>query len=402
MKSLLQKIILLFLVGFALYACGPRTPKNTIALEEKTFSDLKSWEDDQHEKALSAFLTSCGALLKKPHDQKMALSPYGGTVSDWHEPCQKAQAVEKTPRAARLFFEDAFTPFSVSINNNPEGLFTGYYEPLLHGSLTKTDRFSTPLHKKPDDLITINLGQFRPELKGMTLAGALENGQLIPYAHRTDIVEGALDDKNLELLWVDDPVDAFFLQVQGSGRVMLDDGTIVRVGYAGKNGHVYKSIGKILIDEGALDPEIVSLGTIKKWLEENPDQKNRILNANPSYVFFRLLEGEEGPFGSAGVVLTAERSLAIDPVQLPLNAPVWLETTHPNITPVVATPTPFNRLMIAQDTGGAIKGAIRGDVFWGFGDKAESIAGRMANKGRYYLLLPNGLAEKIKRDKAGE
>jgi len=393
----IYKVVTIFLLlTIAITACSKKE-KDPVGLKftPTNYAQLINWQENAQFLAFQAFKVSCLSILKQPADRQMKGPAFAGTVGDWQKTCALVDDVEETNDAARTFFEGHFTPLAVTMDGVAEGLFTGYYEPLLHGSFEKSDRYNVPLHSKPADTITVDLGDFRDDLKGRSLVGKLVDGKLVPYANREDIVDGILDNKNLELLWVDDPLDAFFLQVQGSGRVRLDSGDMVGVGYAGKNGHVYRSIGRLLVDEGVLDPKTVSLASLRQWLTDNPDQQRRVLDANPSYVFFRLMRGVGGPLGSAGVVLTPEVSLAVDPTQLPLNAPMWLEASHPDPSDESIGDVAFQRLMVAQDTGGAIKGAIRGDVFWGFGERAENIAGRMANKGRYYLLLPNALADKL-------
>jgi membrane-bound lytic murein transglycosylase A len=240
----------------------------------------------------------------------------------------------------------------------------------------------------PDDLIRVDLSRFDPELAGRSIRGRIEGSDFVPYHSRTDIDHGALADRRLELLWVNDEVAKFFLQIQGSGQVKLDDGSVVRVGYAEQNGLPYRAIGRDLIEIGALKQEEVSLQSIRDWLKTHPDQAPAIMARNQSYIFFQenqQLSPEDGPLGAQGVPLTAGRSLAVDPRHIPLGAPLWLETTIPNGH---AEGTPLRRLMIAQDTGGAIKGPVRGDVFWGAGAEAEAIAGHMKSRGQFYLLIP--------------
>ena len=287
-----------------------------------------------------------------------------------------------SPGAARQFFENWFSAYKVSDRGNLDGLFTGYFEPLLHGSLKKTPRYSVPLYKKPGDLVTVKLGKFNAALMGQQITGRLRANTLVPYAKRAEIERGALSGKGLELVWVDDPVDAFFLQIQGSGLVRLPSGKILRVGYAGKNGQPYFAIGRDLVARGALTTENVSLQTIRAWLAANPAEAQAVMNKNQSYVFFRVITGA-GPIGAQGVPLTAGHSLAVDRRYIPLGAPLWLDTTDP-----LVPGAPLRRLVIAQDTGGAIKGVVRGDFFWGAGDWARNSAGKMKQPGRFYILLP--------------
>lgn len=370
--------------------------KSGLDFKVTTYGALDGWQDDNHQAALTAFLKSCEIILKREASKPMPNAVLAGTTGDWQALCKTASSLKaETNTSAKMFFEQAFTPLEVYYDGKSSGTFTGYHEPLLKGSFTKSARYNVPLHKKPSDIIKINLGAFREKYKGVTLQGVLRDDQVVPYANRANIVDGALGKQKLELLWVDSAVDAFFLQVQGSGRVELDDGTIIAIGYAGKNGQPYRSLGRILINAGEMTLEGTSAQTIKQWLHDNPDRQRWLLDQNPSYVFFRLLDNNTGPYGSAGVTLTAERSLAIDPMHLPLLAPIWVEATRPDQNDKTIHDVPFKQLMVAQDTGGAIKGAIRGDVFWGHGAKSDEVAGRMNNQGRLVLLLPNSLAEKV-------
>ena len=272
------------------------------------------------------------------------------------------------------------------------GLVTGYYEPLLAGSRTRKAPFLYPVYGVPDDLLTIDLGDLRPDLKGQRLRGRVDGKRVVPYYSRAELEAGGGALKGRALLYVDDPIDLFFLMIQGSGRVRLDSGRTVRVNYADQNGHPYRSIGRLLIDRGDLKAEQASMQGIKAWARSNPAKLAELLNANPSYVFFRETgtgDGGDlpGPQGAQGVPITAGRSVAVDPGFVPLGTPVWLATTWPN------SARPLERLMLAQDTGGAIRGANRADFFWGFGDEAGREAGRMRQSGEMWLLWPNGAGE---------
>lgn len=321
--------------------------------------------------AWPAFMASCGVLVKRP---------------DWKESCTIARTVNAADdRAIRLYFESFFVPNQVlTPEGSDEGLVTGYYEPLLHGARKRGGPYQTPLYRVPDDLITVDLASVYPELKGMRLRGRLVGKKLVPYSPRADIERG--DGAGKELLWVDDPVEAFFLQVQGSGRVQLaDTQETVRVAYADQNGYPYKSIGRYLVDKGELTVEQASAQGIKAWIAGHPTRQQELFNANPSYVFFkeeRLPDPSVGPKGALGVPLTPQRSVAVDAQLLPLGAPVFLSTTQAN------SDIPLQRLVMAQDTGGAIRGAIRVDFFFGFGAEASENAGRMKQRGKVWVLLP--------------
>jgi membrane-bound lytic murein transglycosylase A len=338
-----------------------------------TFSTLPGWEKDNLREAWPAFLTSCVVLIKR---------------MEWKEACTVAQNVDETSeKAVRLFFEAFFVPHQVfNTDGSDTGLVTGYYEPLLRGARKRGGPYQTPLHGVPDDLLNIDLTSLHPDLKGMRLRGRLVGNRVVPYSSRAEMTQSnALAGK--EILWVDDPIEAFFLQVQGSGRVrLMDTKETVRVAYAEQNGHPYRSIGRYLVDKGELTLDQASAQSIKAWYAANPERQQELLNANPSYVFFReekLVEPIRGPKGALGVPLTPQRSIAVDPQFVPLGIPVFLATTEPG------KETPLRRLVMAQDTGGAIKSAVRADYFWGFGAAAGAKAGRMKQRGAIWVLLPN-------------
>jgi membrane-bound lytic murein transglycosylase A len=273
----------------------------------------------------------------------------------------------------------------VNADETSAGMVTGYYEPLLKGSRTPTKRFRYPIYAVPQDLVTIDLAAVYPDLKNRRLRGRVEGNRIVPYLARGEIDGQASPLRGLELCWVDDPIDLFFLHIQGSGQVEFDNGERIRVGYADQNGHPFRSLGRQLIQRGEIPAERASMQGIKDWARRHPAKVQYYLNGNPSYVFFRELAKDlPGPIGSLGVPLTAERSIAVDPRVVPLGVPVYLATTWPN------SPQPLNRLMVAQDTGGAIAGGVRADFFWGFGDAAGSQAGRMRQGGRMWVLLPKG------------
>jgi membrane-bound lytic murein transglycosylase A len=340
-----------------------------------SWADLPGWANDDLGAAWAAFLRSCSRLKAQ---------------AAWRESCALA---EQLPAAGPLrnFFETHFLPFRVAnADGGVQGLATGYYEPLLRGSRRKDGPYRYPLYAAPDDLLIVDLAEINPELKHLRLRGRLEGRRVVPYYPRADIERGLPALAGRELLWVDDPVDLFFLQIQGSGRVRLPTGELVRVGYADQNGQPYKSIGRYLVDQGELKLEQASMQGIKAWGAANPAKLEGLLNQNPSYVFFRELPAADGdpgssasgPVGALGVALTPERSIAVDPRHIPLGAPVFIATTWPN------SAVPLERLVLAQDTGGAIRGAVRADYFWGFGEAAGAQAGRMRQNARMWVLLP--------------
>jgi membrane-bound lytic murein transglycosylase A len=350
-------------------------------LKPVSWWQLPGWREDDLTLAWPAWLQSCRGLRGNPA---------------WTGGCQAAQQLPALPDSGeiRSFLEQHFQAWQINqAEGGTEGLVTGYYEPLLRGSRTPTPRFRYPLYGPPDDMLVVDLAALYPELKNLRLRGRLQGNKVVPYWSRAEIEAGAAPVRGKEVLWVDDPVELFFLQVQGSGRVRLEEGNgkssgeVVRVGFADQNGHPYRSIGKWLIEKGEITPDKASMQGIKEWGRKNPDRLPELLNANPSYVFFRELPNAApgqggGPLGALGVPLTSERSIAVDPRGIPLGAPVWLATTRPNAKDT------FNHLVLAQDTGSAIRGNVRADFFWGFGEDAGRQAGAMKQKGRMWLLLP--------------
>ena len=382
--------IFLFLAGCSQFDAPsqeskPAAPK--LGLAAVDFSHLADWRRDNHAAAFGAFLRSCTKIFKQSAGKQLGRKGFAGTMGNWQQICRATSEFSAgiSQDNARRFFESWFDPYRLNDNGKSRGLFTGYFEPQLRGSRRPSRKYNVALYRRPPDLVSANLGQFRKDWKGRELAGRLKNGRLVPYASRASITQGALKGKGLELLWVDNAIDAFFLQIQGSGRVLLDSGEVVRVGYAGRNGQPYYAIGRELVKNGALTKENVSLQTIRSWLERNPSRAAALMNKNKSYVFFRELKDGAGPIGAQGVALTPGRSLAVDRKYLPMGAPIYLDTSHP------LTHSPLRRLMIAQDTGGAIIGPVRGDYFWGAGDQARQAAGRMKQTGQLYILLPRSL-----------
>ena len=349
----------------------PAKPPAPISpLRASSWDAIPGWRDDNPQLAWSAFVTSCSALKNQ---------------SAWQSVCSVAAAFNEPARDTLYrFFELNFTPYQlVNPDGSDSGLVTGYYEPLLHGSRTRSPRYRYPVYGVPADLLVIDVGELYPELKNMRLRGRLEGRRVVPYFNRAQIDEGSAAVAGKEIVWVEDAVELFFLQIQGSGRVKLDSGETIRLGYADQNGYPYRSIGRLLVDRGDLPLERASMQGIKAWARQNPAKLQDLLNYNASYVFFRELSPDlPGPLGALGVPLTARRSIAVDARHIPLGAPVFLATTMPN------SRQPLQRLMLAQDTGGAIRGAVRADFFWGFGDEAAALAGGMRQTGKMWVLLP--------------
>jgi membrane-bound lytic murein transglycosylase A len=355
-------------------------------LTATSFDRLPGWQEDNVSAALPALRASCARLLRAGDDRQVGPHGLAGQVVDWRQPCAALAGLPAADdQAVRKVLEAEFRPFVVSTGRQEEGLFTGYYEAALKGSLTRQPGYSAPLYGWPKDAVTVRLKDFRADLPRQSLVGRVIDGRLRPYYARKEIDEGALADQNLEMLWVTDPVDSFFLHIQGSGQVKLPDGSTIRVGYAGSNGQPFYAIGRALIDEGYVSRANASMQAIRAWLRANPEKAAELMQRNRRFIFFRKIDGP-GPIGAQGVALTPARSLAVDPDYIPLGAPLWLATSWPG------SDKPLRRLMVAQDTGSAIKGKVRGDFFWGSGEAALAQAGGMKQKGRYWLLLPKAVA----------
>jgi membrane-bound lytic murein transglycosylase A len=375
-------------------AAAPPSLKATVAAryESIAFERLPALDDADLINAWPAWRASCSALQRR---------------EAWRAVCADSAAVDARSGAAiRSFFAAGFDAWRILsetredaaagatapgrlLSLSERGRITGYYEPLLMGSRTRAARFAVPLHRVPEDLLTIDLATLVPELAGRRVRGRLvdtpQGRRVVPYFSRAELTLERLAGR--ELVWVDDAVEAFFLQIQGSGRVQLPDGSVIRVGYADTNGHPYRSIGRVLIDRGELSFEQASMQGIQVWARANPARLDELLNQNPSYVFFRELplgDPAAGPVGAMNLALTPGYSVAADPQFVPLGAPVVLDTVHPS------TAAPLTRLMLVQDTGGAIRGPIRFDFFWGFGRPAAEHAGRQRHDVQAFLLLPRG------------
>ncbi len=352
----------------------PVTPDYAL-LKPAKWEDIDGLTSDNLSAAWPAWLQSCSTLKNKQQNNQ----------AQWQAACSAASQLNKPDTAAVIaYLTDNFNVYATTNQDGTDsGMITGYYEPLLRGSRTKSSQYPYPLYKQPADLITVELAEVYPELKGKRVRGKLVGNKLVPYATRADIEAAASPLAGNELIWIDDIIDGFFLQVQGSGLVQLNNGQKMHVGYADQNGQAYNSIGRVLIERGELTKDQASMQGIKNWARNNPTKLRGLLNANPSYVFFKELPaGLSGPLGALGVPLSAERSVAIDPKYVPLGAPIFLSTTQPNSS------SALKRLMVAQDTGGAIKGGVRADYFWGAGDAAGKQAGSMKQQGKIWVLLP--------------
>jgi len=349
------------------YAVDTHLP-DKLVLQPVSYKEVPGWREDGHNEPLAAFIKSCMAFIKMDDTDSTGQGVLRSPVTVWKAVCREATIVPAgDPALARHFFETFFVPFRATNNGNPIGLFTGYYEPLLNGSRTQQRPYVYPVYGLPE-------------------AGT-------PAYTRAQIDMGALNGHAPVLAYVDDPVARFFLHVQGSGRIALDTERRIDVGYAGSNGFNYRSIGKVLVDRGIFKKEDVTMLLLRQWLHDHPNDMWQVIWENPSYIFFREISGD--PLGSEQVPLTAGRSLAVDQNFIPLGSPVFVNTEIP------ATPqaplTIHRKLLIAQDTGTAIRGPVRGDIFFGFGENAEQVAGRMKATGEMILLVPRPLAITLNR-----
>ena len=352
------------------------------------FSALDGWSGDSHADALAAFRRSCEEILSKGAAFARAI-PYGGRREDWTDTCTAARGVKAS--GARAFFESRFVPVAVNDPERGAGLFTGYYEPEAEGSLKRGGRFTVPIYARPDDLVALDAAGRKAT--GLSY-GRVANGRALPYHTRREIEEGRLAGRGLEIVWLADWADAFFIQVQGSGRVRLAEGGMLRLNFAAKTGLPYTAIGGILVQRGEIAREDVSMQSIRAWMTMHPQEARELMLRNESYVFFQKgASGDPalGPPGAQRVALTPGRSLAVDRGFWAFGTPMWIETTYPSSSGEKA----FRHLMVAQDTGTAIKGRVRGDVFWGTGEEAAYIAGHMKQPGRMVALLPKPVARRL-------
>lgn len=371
MSRSFARAIVFAAAALALAACQTaRVPEAKLLLNATSFASIDGWKAGDARPAVTAFLRSCAALMSRGFDQPMGGLNYAGRISDWSVPCTAARQVPQSdPAAAQAFFEVNFVPYAVGAEPPSNGLFTGYYEPLLHGSRLQHDQYQTPLYALPPGYTAPNIPR----------AEIVKNGAPLPV-----------------LCYVDDKIDAFFLQIQGSGRVQLDDGTTIRAGYAGQNGFPYTAVGAVLLGRGEIPREQMSMQAIRNWMMTHPEQADALMDMNQSFVFFiekPVVDSTAGADGADHTALTPTASIAVDRSIHPLGLPMWIDTEAP--VPNADAMTPLHRLFVAQDTGGAIKGPVRADVYWGFGPEAADVAGRMKSQGHLTVLLPLSVAAKI-------
>lgn len=395
MKSKLLYIglgcLIVALVCLSIFLMRPKP--HVLGFRQASFAELPGWQDADTKKSLAAFQLSCKAFLKQAPDRAVGSQYIELQAKDWHPACRAAMLVDANSKEkTRAFFQTWFTPVEFFDKESVHGLFTGYYMPLLQGSLTKTDEYNVPIYALPNNLVTVNLGLFDPSLRDRTLVGRVVENKILPFYTREAINKGAIKETARVVAWVNSKIDRSFLEIQGSGIIKLPDGKELVIGYAGENGASYTPIARVLIDQGVMTFDNASMQHIRRYLEANPDQIDPVLNQNKSFVFFNELR-QNAALGSQGVALTPGYSMAIDRKWIPLGAPVWLSTTRPDHHS--SKQKRLQRLMIAQDTGGAIRGVVRGDVYWGAGKRATAIAGKMKNKGYYWLLLPRNSLHRL-------
>lgn len=357
-----------------------------LSLRPVSFESLPGFEQAATKQSLRAFQLSCRAFLRQDPKRPVGSSFIHMKANDWYPACHAAMSIKSlTNTRAKQFFQTWFSAYEFYETKPVEGLFTGYHSPALPGSLTRTEHFSVPVYALPDNLVTVSLNLFNPDLRGRELVGQVKGRRVEPYYTREEINQGAIDKFTKVIVWVASHVDRLILEIEGSGTVVLNDGRELFLGYAGENGAPYTPIARYLIEQGVMTKDNASMQGIKSYFAQNPDKIKPIINKNKSFVFFRVLN-QKAALGSQGVALTPGYSLAVDRKWVPMGTPIWLNTSRP--TTQGDETKPFQRLMIAQDTGGAIRGMVRGDVYWGASERASEIAGKMKNKGRYWLLLP--------------
>ena len=375
-----MKKIGLIVIVLCLSACGLVQKSDThkgIDLQKVSFSNLSGFDKDNLIETVPAFRLSCEALQKNPNldtNSKIKLQ-----TDSYLKICKQLETTEfSNSTDFRNFLVQHFEPYLITDNGQTEGKYTSYYEAEIKASKTKHGKYQYPIYGRPNDLIEINLHDFDQNLPNKRLLGRIEGQKLTPYLTRQQIEEKGVDAP--VILWGDDKVDIFLMQIQGSAVATLDNGQMVRISYADNNGHRFVGIGGLLLQKGLLKKGEASMDKIRDWLKEHPDIAEVNMNENPRFIFHRISDAS-GPIGALGVPLTAGRSLAVDTDFVPLSSLLWLQTTDPD-------GKPLQKLVTAQDIGAAIKGAIRGDYFWGHGQQALQQAGRMNAQGRYYILLP--------------
>ena len=371
---------------------GSTAPHDTLSLTKVAFADLPGWADDHLAEAVPSFLRSCDRLRALDDDAPVGTDGHGGKARSWRKAC--AAAAKLTPgddAAARAMFEAQFVPYIAAGTAGPTGKLTGYYVAELHASKTRHGAFQTPVLGRPDDLVMVDLAGFLNDAHGRRIWGRMNRGQLVPYYTREQIRKGVLARRGLELMYVDDPVDLLFAQIEGSAKASFDDGSSMWLEFGGKNGRAYKGVGGVLRGGGFLKPGEGTMQGIRAWFHANPTRFDEIADQDASYVFFTVSK-LPGAIGSQQTILTARRSMAVDRAFIAMSTPIWVEANAP-VPGKKGITALWHHLLIAQDTGAGIMGAVRGDIYWGDDTDAAELGGRMGGPGKYWLLLPHGVAK---------
>ena len=364
-----------------------------LKLTKVKWSDLPGWADDKHYEAVPAFIVSCVKLAELKDDDPVGHDGHGGKAKQWRRACEKAGKLKQGDhKAARAFFESEFVPFEAAGKSGPVGKLTGYFVQEINASRKKAGKYQIPIVARPPDLVMIDLSKFIRDAHGRRIWGRHDDtGSVVPYFTRSEIRKGALAKHKLEIMYADDPVDVLFAHIEGSAKAIMDDGTTVWLEFDGKNGRNYRGVGAVLKEKGVLkDPYNGTMPGIRKWFADNPTKFDEVVDNNTSFVFFKESK-VPGAVGSQGVILTPRRSMAIDRAFIAQSTPIWVDTKAPNVGKPGTSP--WRQLLIAQDTGGGILGAVRGDIYWGDDAAAEELGGRMGGEGRYWLLLPKGVTK---------
>ncbi|MEO6776505.1 MAG: MltA domain-containing protein [Kofleriaceae bacterium] len=373
---------------------GPAPGHDAMTLTKAKFADLPGWTADKLSEAVPSFLSSCAKLGELADGDPVGVDGHGGVAKQWRHACAEAAKLHPgDDAAARAFFETEFAPFVAAGKTGPNGKLTGFDVQEIHASRTRHGKFQIPVLGRPSDLVMMDLGTFVRDGHGRHLWGRLtKDGELEPFYTRSEIRKGALAAEHLELMYADDPVDVLFAQIEGSAKARLDDGSVAWLEFAGKNGRAYVGVGGALKRKGALaKPGSGTMQGIRKWFVDHPGRFDEIVDDDASYVFFKESK-LPGAVGSQKVILTAQRSMAVDRAFIAMSTPVFVETRVP-VVGKLGTTAPWQHLLIAQDTGAGIMGAVRGDIYWGDDRAAEELGGRMGGPGRYWVLLPKGVTK---------
>jgi len=365
---------------------------DTLTLTKVKYSDLPNWADDKHSEAVPSFLRSCERLALLDDKAAIGADGHGGRAGQWRAACAAAKKVKAgDDAAAKAMFEAEFVPWQAAGKNGPDGKMTAYDVQQLHCARKKDKKFLYPIYSRPSDLQVLDLSKFIKDAHGRRIWGKFEKGEFVPHFSRAEIRKGALDGKNLEIMYCDDPVDVLYTHIEGSGKAVMDDGSTVWLEFAGKNGRAYRGVGGVLKGMGELTaPGSGTMQGIRAWFTANPKRFDEVVDQVQSFVFFAE-SSKPGAVGSQMVILTAKRSMAIDRAFIAHSTPIWVETKVP-LAGKQETVL-WHSLLIAQDTGGGILGAVRGDLYWGDDDEALEVAGRLGGAGRYWLLLPKGVTK---------